>query len=251
MTQEFTRRDFLVAGAGAVAGLSLLAGGWPFDNEEARAALADLEIFQKGYPRAFFFLPQLDQHAISGNTPYEEWRNEYLPLNGVLGKVISEERAYSGTDNLPLLNRYKKENPGKLLLLYYNGRGRGATDDANARFFAGHWLYYAGTTLTQAVRASASETVLRVASTSVFSMGRYGGSVPDDIVISSVGANGKPDWKRVEHARLKRINPKAKTITVERGAYWSSPLFSRAGAYVAAHVLSGAFPGDNGEEVPF
>ena len=248
MAQELTRRNFLKAGSGAMAAAPFLGSGGLFlRGREAQAAtLSGLEVFSRGYPRSFLFVSQIEGDVISGSTSYEEWRNRHLPFNGILSKVLSEERAFSGTDNLPVLRRYKAENPGKLLLLYYNGRGRGATDDAKP--FAGHWLYYGGTRLTRA--ASASATVLSVTSTAVFSMGRYGGSLPDDVVISSVGPNGAPDWKRVEHARLKGINPRTKTITVQRGAYGTQPLFAPTGAYVTAHVMSGSYPAGS-VEAPF
>ena len=248
MAQEWTRRNFLKAGAGTMAAVSFIGSGGLFlrGGEAQAVPLSGLEVFERDYPRSFFFVSQIERDVVSGTTSYEEWRDRHLPFNGILSKVLSEERAYSETDNLPVLRRYKAENPGKLLLLYYNGRGRGAT--SHAGFFAGHWLYYGGTKLTRA--ASASGTVLHVGQTSAFSMGRYGGSLPDDVVISSVGPGGKPDWRRVEYARLKKINPKKGTITVQRGAYDTRPLSAPKGAYVAAHVMSGAYPAGS-VEAPF
>jgi hypothetical protein len=252
MSRELTRRDFLMTSVGTVAGLSVLGPrSWVLSGGEAQAMLvSSLEIFWQGYPRAFFFLRQLENEALSGSLSYEEWEKMHLPLNGVLGKVLNEEREYSGTDNLLLLRRYKARNPGKLMLLYYNGRGRGATDDAARSFFAGHWLYYKGTKLTRPVGARASERVLRVADTSVFKLGRYVGCPPDDIAIAAVGSGGKPNWGRVEHVRLKAIYPETKTITVQRGAYGTRLLSFPKGAYVAAHVQTMSYPYNN-ENAPF
>lgn len=248
MRRESTRRDFLINSAGTAVGLSML-GAFnvgPRISVAQAASLTDLEIFQQGYPRAFFFVPQTTSDFQYGALSYEEWEKMHLPLNGVMGKVISEERDYQGSaDILSYVRLYKSRHPGKIAILYFNARGRVASDEFASTFFAGHWLYYAGTRLTRPVGSGASEVVLRVADPSVFSMGRYTGSSADDVAIVSVRPDGKPDWRRVEHVRLRSIKVQNKAIIVERGAYGRRTFSFPQGAYVAAHVMNGASTQDN------
>ncbi len=124
------------------------------------------------------------------------------------------------------------------MLLHYSGTGRRVADGALSDFFAGHWLYYKGTTLTHRVGASLSRVKLHVKDTSVFSLRRHGPGVADDIAIAPVGMDGKTDWTRAEQVRLRSINDRKKTITVERAAYGTRPLSFPAGSYLAAHVIS-------------
>src|SRR5215210_6422297 len=147
-TRSLSRRDFLVAGAGAGAGLFVLGLGGLGSRSEAEAAPLDLDVFAKGFPRAFFFR-QTESDAAFGQLTYEEWESKYLPLGGILGKVLNEAHYYGDRNNLPFFLRYKSQNPSKMVLLHYNGTGRRATDEATTRFFAGHFLYYQGTNLTQ------------------------------------------------------------------------------------------------------
>lgn len=248
MRRETTRRDFLTTSAGTAVGLSVL-GAFSVSSRASVAQVApsaDLEIFRQGYPRAFFFVPQTTSDFQYGALSYEEWEKMHLPLNGVMGKVISEERDYEGSaDILPYVRLYKSRHPGKVAILYFNARGRVASDELVSTFFAGHWLYYAGTRLTRPVGSGASEVVLRVADPSVFSMGRYAGSSADDVAIVAVRPDGKPDWRKVEHARLKSIKARNKAIIVERGAYGRRTFSFPQGAYLAAHVMNGALAEDN------
>ena len=252
--RTLTRRRFLIASIGA--GLSVLGlGGSACDTRgggsqpalQGEGSLPGLEIFRQGYPRAFFFrLPEVDARRRQGNLSYEEWEKRYLPLNGIVGKVLYETSDHAGKyDNLPFFLRYKENNPGKVVLLHYHGAGRRATD-TTADFFAGHWLYYEGTELTRRVDASPSTNVLHVSDTSVFSLDRVQG-VGDDVAIVPVGEAGEPDWGSAEQVRLEEIDAENGIITVERGAYGTEPRSFPAGSYLAAHVLTAPYPS---EETP-
>src|SRR5918995_1707319 len=198
---------------------------------------------RQGYPRALFFR-QSEVEARGGNLSYEEWEKRYLPLGGIVGKVLDERKEQAGKyDNLPFFLWYKENNPSKLVLLHYHGAGRRATD-TTTDFFAGHWLHYKGTSLTRQVDASPSASTLYVADTSVFSLDRVEG-VGDDIAIAPIGDNGKPDWTSAEQVRLEEIDAENKTITVERGAYGTEPRFFHAGSYLAAHVLTAPYPSES------
>lgn len=90
---SLTRRDFF-AGAGlCILGLGGLgaAGG---------TGIATVpEIFTKGHPRAFFRRAESD--AASGSLAYKDWESRFLPLVGILGKVLNEEHDNAGKLTLP------------------------------------------------------------------------------------------------------------------------------------------------------
>jgi hypothetical protein len=137
--------------------------------------------------------------------------------------------------------RYKDQNPSKMVLLHYNGTGRRPTDEATTRFFSGHFLYYEGTRLTQGIGRSRRDNVLQVEDTSVFSMKRYRTGVSDDIAISRIGTGGRPNWQTAEHVRLKDIDRRNNTITVQRGKYGTPRGTFPRGSYLAAHVTTGPY----------
>ncbi len=187
-------------------------------------------------------MPEVE--ARRGALSYEEWEKKFLPLNGIVGKVLDESSEHEGKyDNLPFFLRYKENNPSKLALLHYHGAGRRATD-TTAGFFAGHWLHYAGTNLVREVDADPDVTVLHVADTSVFTLDRAQG-VGDDVALAPIGDDGKPDWGSVEQVRLEEIDAENETITVERGAYGTEPSSFPAGSYLAAHVLIAPYPSED------
>jgi hypothetical protein len=231
-----TRRDFLVGSAGV--GLVVLGSGnlGPVSSD-AEAAPLDLDLFAKGSPRAFFFR-QSESDASTGELTYEEWEKRYLPLGGIVGKVLNEEHNYADRNNLQWFLDYKEAHPEKMVLLHYNGRGRWPMDEATTRFFSGHFLYYRGTRLTQPLEADLAANVLHVEDTSVLSLGRHSAEVADDVLIAAVGEDGKPRWEEAEHLRLQAIDTQNATISVERGAYGSAVLSFPAGSYLAAHVVT-------------
>ncbi|MCA1729040.1 MAG: twin-arginine translocation signal domain-containing protein [Actinobacteria bacterium] len=250
-TRTFTRRRFLGASAGVGAGLLVLGlGGYTWSGREESSPFggssSDLEILLQGYPRALFFRqPEVEDRR--GNLSYKEWEKRYLPLNGIVGKALDESNEHAGMyDTLPFFLRYKENNPSKVVILHYHGAGRRATDTVTD-FFAGHWLYYEGTSLTRKVDASASATVLYVADTSVFSLDRVEGA-GEDVVIAPVGDDGKPDWDSAEQVRLEEIDDENETITVERGAYGTVPRPFPAGSYLAPHVLTPPYPSQDNSE---
>jgi hypothetical protein len=231
-----TRRDFLVGSAGVglvVRGSGNLGPGC----SDAEAAPLDLDLFTKGFPRAFFFR-QSESDASTDQLTYEEWEKRYLPLGGIVGKVLNEEHNYADRNNLQWFLDYKQRNPQKMVLLHYNGRGRWPMDEATTRFFAGHFLYYSGTKLTQPLEADPGANVVHVEDTSVFSLGRHSAQVADDVVIAPVGDDGKPRWEESEHLRLQAIDVENSTISVERGAYGSAALSFPVGSYLASHVVT-------------
>ncbi len=90
--------------------------------------------------------------------------------------------------------------------------------------FAGHWLYKAGTQLTGAVSAGATQ--LRVQNANSFVVGEY-------VVIYDAPAGS---FKNAEHARITAVSKSTNTLTVSRG-YKSTAASHSVGAIVAAHAL--------------
>ncbi len=232
---ELTRRGFLLAGAG------LFAAGFGGRPQVARAqpSLGSLDVFSRGYPHALYGR-SVEDTARSGELTYDEFEKKYMPLDGIVGKVLNEAHYYTGKNNLRWFTDFKADHPSKMVLLHYNGTGRRVTDEALSRFFPGHFLYYRGTNLSGPV-TTRTQTVLPVVDTSVFAMKRHSTSVADDIAVAPVGAGGVPDWERAEHVRLVRINRRDSTITVRRGLYGSRQRTFARGSYLAAHVTTGPY----------
>lgn len=245
MGRGLTRREFLLTSAGAgLLAFGLGGFGPPGAADEAEASVLDLEIFQQGYPPAFFYR-QTEGDAFYGKLSYEEWERKYLPLNGIVGKVLNEENDYTGRNNRSFFLRYKARNPTKVVLLHYNGTGRRATDEATTKFFSGHWLHYEGTRLTRKVGARRAATVLPVRNPQVFRLKRYNNGLPDDIAITLIDADGRPRWQTAEQVRLNKIDYRRKTITVTRAFYGTRLRSFPKGSYLAAHVTTGPYYFDN------
>ncbi|SEE88181.1 hypothetical protein [Ruania alba] len=197
----------------------------------------DLPLFSGGFPRSFFF--RSSEVLIGGRgLEYDEWEETFLPLNGIQGKVLQETRSdWVSPDNVVYFNRFKERHPEKAVMLHYNGSGRDPLYGTEG-FFAGHWLYRAGTQSTESVGADA--TVIKVGDTAMFTMraGRRGDR-GDDICITAVGEDGRPDWSVAEQVQLVGIDAAASTITVRRGLFGTSAVTWPAGAYLAPHVVTG------------
>ena len=90
--------------------------------------------------------------------------------------------------------------------------------------YAGHWLYQAGTTLTQSVNATTK--TLKVANISSFKVGEY-------VVIYDAPAGS---FKNAEHARITGKNTSTKTLTLAARGFKSVAKSHPSGAIVAQHV---------------
>ncbi|MCF7983816.1 MAG: carbohydrate binding domain-containing protein, partial [Thiohalocapsa sp.] len=101
--------------------------------------------------------------------------------------------------------------------------------------WAGHWLYYAGTTTTSAISASA--TAIPVADASKISAGQY-------IVIYDAPAGS---FRNAEHAKVTGVNRTSSPnrITVERRGYKSVAKAHPRGAIVAQHDTGNAGHAEN------
>jgi thiol-disulfide isomerase/thioredoxin len=236
--KKISRRTVLKAGLAA----SLLSGlnvhTLPsLAQSTVTSKLQDLAIFKAGFPRAVFFR---QAEVLASRLSYEEWEKIFLPLDGIIGKVFAEERNDTVSEkNLEYFTRFKARHPEKLVVTHVNGRARLHSFEEGS-FFAGHWLYKAGTTLRHNLEGSASVSLLHVEDTSVFSFENgVLDNQPDDICIVPVTETGDLDWYKAEQVKLISVDTPSQTIRVERGAYGTTPLAFLAGAYLAPHVTVG------------
>lgn len=224
------RRCFLKL-AGSVCVLAAV----PHVPGSALAAAPRLEIRSNIHPRAFFFR---QAEVLANLRRYRAWEDAMRPLAGIVGKLLPETRTDTVTDrNLTYFSLYKKRNPGKMVLLHLYGLGRLPGFETSG-WYAGWWLYRAGTSTLEAVGADATE--IRVEDPSRFQLveDNFGG-VWDDLVITGRGPGGLPDFSTAEQVRLTGIDSAAGTLRIERGCYGSSALAWPGGSYVAPHVSNG------------
>lgn len=186
-------------------------------------------------PRAIFFRAS---EGLAEQLPYQEWEAVFRSLGGICGKVFGEELP-NRSNALDYFKRFKRQHPEQTVLVHFNAMGRVPTFDTEA-FYAGHWLYRAGSRLQSSVDDAG--VTLRVGDTRPFRMGvgRFGDR-GDDVVIAAVTAQGDIDWDVTEHVQLTGVDPQRGTITVNRAAYGTTAAVWQAGAYIAPHVTSGPY----------
>ena len=208
----------------------------PCEAAPVAAPNPPLDIFSDEFPVSFFFR-QTEGTAANGKMKYADWDARFSILMGVMGKMLDEE-VIGRSAAQGFYRQFKKDHPSQAVLLHANGCFRKPLADLRA-YSAGHWLYFNGAQVLTDVAATSVDTTIRVSDAALFNLSPYftNRSIPDDIGLCALGSDGKPDWSRAEQVRLKAIDPKAGTITVERGQYGSTPLaFAGGKAYAAAHV---------------
>jgi len=198
-----------------------------------------LDAVNGDYPRAFFFRSS-EGLAANPKVTYEEWEKTFSRLMGIEGKVLEEEVPGRSLRNIDFFTRFKKQHPGQLVMLHFNGNARDPRYQAG-EFFAGHWLYFNGAKILSDVPAKSGETDIQVDDPRLFrtNIGRYKNS-NEDIGLCELDSQGKPDWRRAEQVRLVSVDIRNKTIRVLRGQYGTAPRAFQGGkAYAAAHVSEG------------
>lgn len=198
-----------------------------------------LDVLHDEWPRAFFFRAAEGMSA-NPRVPYESWDAQMSRLQGTMGKCLDEELPGRSVRNAPNFSQFKAAHPEQAVLLHYNGNSRDPRDDRGI-FFAGHWIYFNGTTLTADVPAVDGECELPVADPTLFrtAMGRYQDK-NEDIGLCLLAANGRPDWSRAEQVELLSVDLERKVLRVRRACFGTTPLALPAGqTYVAAHMTEG------------
>ncbi len=214
------------------------------ENTNVAIGIRDLSnktIFSNTYPKAFIFRRSAEQ--TNDNETYESWLPDNLLLDGIASKTMNEEiTTVNSQKNIYWLNKYAIDHPEKITFLHFNGRSRDPRWENNA-FFAGHWMYYPGTILSNAI--STTDSILQVADASVFRIGfgLGGAQKNDDIVIVPLDNSGNKLWNQAEQVTLVAKNNNE--IKIIRGRYGTTAHNFDAGVYLAPHVVEGPWGNNN------
>lgn len=198
-----------------------------------------LDLFTRGWPRAFFFRAS-EGMAANQNVTYEVWEQNFVRLSGIEGKALDEEVPGRSRRNVDFFTRFKAAHPRQLVLLHYNGNARDPRDKGDD-YFSGHWIYYTGCRLTQDLPARDDISDLHVEDVRLFhtNIGRYGDK-NEDIGLCLLDDEGRPDWRRSEQVELVSVDSQRGVLRVRRGAFGTSPRnFPAQTSYAAAHVSEG------------
>lgn len=169
-----------------------------FSNSVNISKLKNLEIFRNSSnAQPAFFLFRSSETIFpdsSGQNDYDTWSKVFGSFSGITGKALNEENSYIKRRTIDTFNRYKDDNPGKLLFLHYNGNERNP-NDVDGRYFPGHWLYYRGCLSLENIPDLSGDTVIKVENPDYF-MTNWGRNSDrnEDLLIVLKGEDGKPDW---------------------------------------------------------
>jgi hypothetical protein len=129
----------------------LLLVGTTFCGALAEEPFSELRIMQDDqYPKVFFF--RSSEKIGRGDTvKYNAWDRDFSQLMGIMGKVLNNELLDITERGSESFTRFKKEHPNQIVLCHYNGNAR---DPRHERQFCfdGHWMYYNGAKITEALR---------------------------------------------------------------------------------------------------
>lgn len=213
--------------------------------------LNKLKLMEGNYPRPFFFRqPEVVYY------PYEKWDQNFSRLMGFEAKALEEEVPLERIERNPeFFSRFKKNHPEQMVLLHYDGVARKPMfESAIGKFFSGHWLYYAGVTITSDLPAEYGTTEIHVSDASQFFLnvglpGRRSAQTSpgwnDDIGLCVLDENGKPDWTQSEQVTLVAVDYERNIISVKRGGFGTSPNVFKAGkSYAAVHCTAGPWGND-------
>lgn len=208
----------------------------------------NLEIFSEEYPRAGYFrIAEFNIRAdYKGQTgKYEEWRNRFSDLSGIMGKTEYEELLRNNPyDQIwDWFNRFKNDYPNKFVMVHMNGRGR-IPNYKLEKFSPGHWLYFEGTNVLSNLPDENSLDYEKTVWIEVENADRFrmdNGSKmnkKDDITLVRKKKDGSLDWEHAEYVRL--VDKKGTAIQIERAMFGSKARkFSKKDTYAAPHIMEG------------
>lgn len=201
------------------------------DPEELPVALASpidqLEIFRYGHPRVFSF--RNDYLAQWG---YEAFYSTVVQTQGAAPKCLAEERLPS-QQNLPMMQRFAKEQPEKIILNHFgfDGQMLNFVPESYEFFSKEHWCYYPGTYLTEPL--SKDDSVVNVITSSRFQAPNNDGTAfkNDVVILIPLDSLGNKIWKNAEYAAIKEI--KNNSLTLLRGLFRTEKADFKEGTYIA------------------
>jgi len=203
-----------------------------------RPALDDAPLFKDEYPKVVRF--RGDNSGLDDLAAYE--KNCAADL-----RKMTDEEVFIDPAQYEAIRAYKAAHPDFLFLMHFNGEANQARRNAAVRelYFPGHWLYEAGSKLSEDLSAD-SETV-KVADASPFKIKAYPTRgnrlsgvketpefLPHDIVIVPRLKNGRLDWYNAEFVLLKANE--GGVLTLARGMYGTSARAFKQGDYIAPLV---------------
>ncbi len=156
--------------------------------------LGQLDVFTQGYPRCYAF-----RSDSLGSRGYSYMFNTVSQSQGHGPKVFAEERVASAV-NLPLMQQFAQQNPGKIALCHYNFEVTLLTPEQSTTIFSpAHWVYFPGATLSSSINSAA--TVLTVSAPERFRAPNTDGTaLTNDVVASCAGG-----WARSEAVGQRRV----------------------------------------------
>src|SRR5215207_5428228 len=218
----------------------LVAFGAPFISRASQPYLDDSNKSAPGSSGAPSFdqhlYPRVLQHEMMGGaTAYALSKYNFIDVHGV--SFDAAEAVQSNSPSTMILRHisgreyqgYTQNDPCYISTgVAFAGTGpssQGGPKAAGCNIYAGHWLYKAGSPLTQG--ATASVLTLHVQDASRFTVGQY-------VVIYDAPAGS---FRNPEHALVAARDTSKKTVTLRSRGYKSSAVSNGVGSIVAQHVL--------------
>lgn len=204
-----------------------------------------LKVLNEDYPKVIYF--RTPERTFEYNS-YKEWQDNFDNLFGFIGQVLpyqlSDHVIGELKNNPEYFKRFKEEHPEQIVLMHLNGN---AQDPRllPVDYFAGHWLYYEGTTVLSDMEENMANTTIHVKDASLFHTNiGFTGDRNEDIGFCAMNEDGTPNWNYSEQVELISADTLNNTISVRRGLYGSAPMKFKAGkTYAAAHVWNGPWGG--------
>ncbi len=194
------------------------------------------------YPKSFVF--RFVAEKTQNFSSYEDWEENLVELDGFIGKLFPEEILdFDTVKSANWFNQFANTHPDKFVMVHFNGRARDPRMDNNTLYFAGHWMYHPGTTLTQPI--TETQTTFTVNDTSVFkfNVGNGSSDKDDDIVIVPLDGSGNRLWDQAEQVTL--VSKNGNQIEVIRAQYGTTANSFNAGVYLAPHAVGGPWNNNN------
>jgi hypothetical protein len=200
-----------------------------------------LKVLEENYPKVVYFRSAERTYDYDS---YNDWQDNFDNLSGFIGQALpyqlSDHVIGELKNNPEYFKRFKEEHPEQIILMHLNGN---AQDPRllPVDYFAGHWLYYEGTTVLTDMEENMADMTIKVKDASLFYTGiGFTGDRNEDIGLCALNEDGTPNWNYSEQVQLISSDTLNNTITVRRGLYGSAPMKFAAGkTYAAAHVLNG------------
>ncbi len=205
--------------------------------------IADKEVFHQGFPN---WLMWRHEKAKPITSSYEVWSEHCKTILGSGQKYISDEQKRD-PELLGWASRFQQENPEKLLMCHLNFRSRRTIDQPQVleRYFPGHWVYTPGCMLGEDINESVQ--TVKVENAKLFKMKAYtnnGRSFSHRVILVELNEDGTRDWYNSEYATVEGVDYEGGTITLNRGAFFSTPRsFDAKNTYIAP--LAGDVWGDD------